>query len=365
MILNDPLAPWLALSHIFQRCPNAATALLEQYPDPQTIFQLSSGQLQQLGLSDYLREACLAPPWTEVEADLQWANSANNSVIPITDPRYPQLLKEIADPPCVLFAKGNTDLLSLPQIALVGSRKPTPMGKETALNFAKHLAQSGFTITSGMALGVDGASHQGALAVNGHTIAVTGTGLERVYPKQHHDLAQQISEQGLLLSEFPPQTAAQAAHFPQRNRIISGLSMGVLVVEAALRSGSLITARLATEQGREVFAIPGSIHNAMAKGCHTLIKQGAKLVETVDDIVAEFSAFIDLSKQQATKALTIDRPELSKAEQKMLQYIGFEPTSIDTLIQRSRLTPELVSSMVPILELHGYIQRMAGGYVRL
>jgi DNA processing protein len=208
----------------------------------------------------------------------------------VNDGRYPPLLREIPQAPPVLFVHGDPDCLRVPQLAMVGTRNPTPSGRETARQFAAHLAGAGMIITSGLALGIDAAAHQGALAGGGRTIAVMGTSLDRVYPAKHRDLARAIAERGALVSELPTGTPALAENFPRRNRLISGLALGVLVVEAALQSGSLITARLALDQGREVFAIPGSIHNPLAKGCHALIRQGAKLVETANDIVEELGA---------------------------------------------------------------------------
>ena len=211
---------------------------------------------------------------------MEWLSQPGNHVVHFQDAAYPALLKQIADPPPLLFVRGDRDYLAQPQLAIVGSRNPTHTGRALAREFAAHLASFGLTITSGLASGIDGAAHQGAIEAGGTTLAVTGTGLDRVYPARHRDLAHRVAENGALVTEFPPGTAPLAANFPRRNRLISGLSLGTLVVEAALRSGSLITARSALEQGREVFAIPGSIHNPLARGCHALIRDGAKLVES-------------------------------------------------------------------------------------
>jgi DNA processing protein len=260
------------------------------------------------------------------------------------------------------------DCLKDPQVAIVGSRHPTPGGLENTASFTKFLASVGLTITSGLARGIDAVAHETALTNGGISIAVAATGLDRVYPAMHRELAQRIASQGALVSEFPLGTPVKAQHFPQRNRIISGLSLGTLVVEAARRSGSLITARFAAEQGRDVFALPGSIHNPVARGCHKLIRQGATLVENPQDILEQLASQIELS----------DEPALDTAEDKdtsltldddyrlVLDTLGHDPTSIDTLVERSTLTSEAVSSMLLILELKGYVASTAGGlYVRL
>jgi DNA processing protein len=260
----------------------------------------------------------------------------------------------------VLYVRGDVGLLSKNQLAMVGSRHPTAMGVETAQQFAKQLAASGLVITSGLALGIDGASHRGAL-LTGKTIAVLGTGLGSIYPRTHQSLATEILEKGgTLVSEFPPASPPKAAHFPLRNRIISGLSLGVLVVEAAIRSGSLITARTALEQNREVFAIPGSIHNPLARGCHQLLRQGAKLVETVEDVLEE----INLQITKTTKLPLKEPVDLDPQLKRVLAQIGYEATAVDAIILRSELTASEVSSMLLSLELAGYVCNAPGGYVR-
>ncbi len=259
---------------------------------------------------------------------------------------------------------GNPAVLATPQLALVGSRNPSAAGRDLAHDFARHLCGAGLTVTSGLALGIDAASHQGALDGEGLTIAVTGTGLDRVYPARHRDLAHRIAQRGALVSEFVPGTPPLAEHFPRRNRIISGLSLGTLVVEAALASCSLITARLAAEQGREVFAIPGSIHNPLARGCHSLIRLGAKLVENVQDILEELGPMVSdmpyntvlCSGENSVTGLDLDDNSL-----KLLDCVDFSPTSIDTLVERSGLTPEQVSSMLLVLELHNIVESASGG----
>ncbi|MDD1618937.1 MAG: DNA-processing protein DprA [Methylococcaceae bacterium] len=298
-----------------------------------------------------------------IDYDLEWLEQQNNGVLTFNDTNYPLQLKEIADPPPILFVRGNPDLLSLPQIAIVGSRNPSALGKETAFSFARTLSLYGFVITSGLALGIDGASHRGALYAKGYTVAVAGTGLDRVYPARHKELATEIVNTGVMISEFPPGTTAKANHFPRRNRIISGLCQGLLVVEAAKQSGSLITARMALEQNREVFAIPGSIHNPLARGCNALIREGAKLVETTQDILEELNQYY----QQDEKLLPLTtQSTLDLEQQTLLNRVMFSPTSIDHLVENTGESVEAISSMLLILELQGYLEATAGGcYVRI
>jgi DNA processing protein len=277
------------------------------------------------------------------------------------------------DAPSVLFVWGDVGCLRLPQLAIVGSRNPTPAGRETAESFAAHLARTGLTVTSGLALGVDAAGHRGALKAGGKTIAVCGTGLDIIYPREHESLAQQIALNGALVSEFAPGVQATRFNFPRRNRLISGLSLGTLVVEAALRSGSLITARLAAEQGREIFAIPGSIHNALSKGCHQLIRQGAQLVETAQDIFDELAplaaTLLDtplpaLIRQNTDRAEVFSTP-LDKDYKILLDAVGFEPAGVDLVIHRTGFKADEVASMLLILELQGLIESYPGGlYIR-
>ena len=298
-----------------------------------------------------------------IDYDLSWLAQENNLAITINDPDYPSQLKEIADPPPILFVRGNPKILPLPQIAIVGSRNPSSLGEETAFNFAKTLCRHGFVITSGLALGIDAASHRGALNANGYTVAVAGTGLDRIYPARHKELATEIVNNGVMISEFPPGTAAKANHFPRRNRIISGLCQGLLVVEAAKQSGSLITARMALEQNREVFAIPGSIHNPLARGCNALIREGAKLVETTQDILEELNQYY----QEDNKLLPYTMESMLDLEQQtLLNRVMFSPTSIDNLVENTGESVEAISSMLLILELQGYLEATAGGcYMRV
>ena len=287
----------------------------------------------------------------------------NNHVLTFDDDYYPRQLKEIADPPPLLFVRGNPLLLAQRQLAIVGSRNPSSSGIDTAFEFAKTLSNHGFVITSGLALGIDAASHRGALAAGNFTIAVAGTGLDRIYPARHKDLATEIVKTGAIISEFPPGTTAKANHFPRRNRIISGLCQGLLVVEAAKESGSLITARMALEQNREVFAIPGSIHNPLARGCNALIRQGAKLVETTQDILEELHQYY---QEDATNPAIHIESTLDLEQQTLLNHVQFSPTSIDNLVQIIGNSAEIISSMLLILELQGYLEATAGGcYLRI
>lgn len=317
-----------------------------------------------IGLAEASVEYLRDPTWRKVDQDLEWLAEAGHHLLTLQDPAYPPLLREITDPPPILFVLGQPSVLSTPQLAMVGSRNPSALGRTTAHEFAQCMAEAGFTITSGLALGIDAASHRGALAGTGLTVAVAGTGLDRVYPARHRELAREIVELGALVSEFPPGTAAQANHFPRRNRIISGLSMGTLVVEAAMKSGSLITARQALEQGREVFAIPGSIQNPLARGCNALIKEGAKLVETAQDILEEFGHFnADHGMCPVPSESDVD---LQDEHEKILKSVAYTPTSVDTLVEETGLPPESISSVLLVLELQGFVSSAPGGcYYRL
>lgn len=296
------------------------------------------------------------------EAYEQWAQQASRHLLPYHDPRYPPLLRQIADPPPLLFVLGDIDVLSRPQFAIVGSRHPTSDGRENARHFAAGMSAAGYVITSGLALGIDAEAHRGTLASKGTTIAVLGMGHNNVYPASHKKLAAQIAEHGAVVSEFAPDEPSYPWNFPQRNRVISGLSHGVLVIEAAERSGSLITARCAGEQGREVFALPGSIHNPCARGCHRLIRQGAKLVDRVEHILEELPALVQWERQCG--AITRGkRSALAPPLRKLLEHIAYEAVSVDTLLQRSGLAlPELYANLMQ-LELGGFIINRAGGYV--
>ncbi len=332
-----------------------------RFSNLENLFNASCSDWQAAAISADDILALQNPDWQGVEKDLAWLQKPNHQIITQDDAAYPNLLKELNDAPLLLFVQGAVTALALPQLAIVGSRNPTATGRETAEEFAFCLAQAGLTVTSGLALGIDAASHQGALAA-AKTVAVTGCGLNFIYPSSHRALAEKIIANGAIVSEFPPDTPPTAKNFPRRNRIISGLSLGVLVVEAALKSGSLITARLAAEQNREVFAIPGSIHNPLARGCHLLIQQGAKLVEKAEDILVELGALYAASKTNLEQKNSKNGVNLNQLQVSILSQIGYEATSLDTIIMRSGLTVSEVSSMLLVLELHGYVQTVSGGY---
>lgn len=365
-------ACWLALQRAPALGDTGLLNLVEYFGTPRAILEAERAALADVGVAAAVLDYLQAPDWRAVERDLAWAAGERRRIITLQDDRYPRRLRAIADPPPVLFLEGDAALLGRPQLAIVGSRNPTPTGAETAFAFARAFARAGLVITSGLALGIDAAAHRGALAAQGLTIAVAGNGLDRTYPARNHELAQRIAEHGLLVSAFPPGTPPLAANFPRRNRILSGLSLGVLVVEAAQRSGSLITARLASEQGREVFAVPGSIHNPLARGCHALIRSGAKLVETAQDVLEEIAPQLEVElgrgDARETAAVvgdtTVDAAgefESDPEYRRLLECLGHEPTAVDTLVERTGLTPEAISSMLLILELQGYVAPVPGG----
>lgn len=306
--------------------------------------------------------------WRGVEADLNWLEQNKDCyIITLADSCYPLALKNIPNPPPVLYLQGDPACIAAPQIAMVGSRNPSLIGVEQAKSFAKHFADLGFIVTSGLALGIDSASHRGALsAQGGKTIAVLAHGMDIVYPSINKDLAASIINHGCLVSEFPIGIQPVANHFPRRNRIISGLSLGVLVVEAALNSGSLITAKYALEQGREVFAIPGSIHSAKVKGCHQLIRQGAKLVESAEDILEELAALLKyvIRDKSSAEAKSSQRVKISVQQEQLLSKIDYEATSIDVIVNRSGLSAGMVGASLLDLELLGLIATVPGGYAR-
>jgi len=301
------------------------------------------------------------------ERDLEWAEKPGHHIVPSTSADFPDLLRQIPGPPQRLYVVGNKDVLHLPALAIVGSRNPTRGGRQNAYEFAKHLGRSGFCIVSGLAKGIDTAAHEGALDADAKTVAFLGHGIDRIYPATNTELARRISRRGALCSEFPLGAEPRREHFPQRNRLISGLCLGTLVVEAARRSGSLISARLAAEQGREIFAIPGSIHNPMSRGCHQLIRQGAKLVESAADIVDELGPLVEHLLQTTEEPATTSTATTGDDDyHKLLEAMGFDPATTDQLARISGLTIEQVSSMLLILELEGKIEAQAGGrYSRL
>ena len=356
---DNELLAWLALLNA-PVGPTKLNPLLAECPDVQSLLRSPPSHAP-----TKFRTYAKSPNWSAAETHLAWLKQSGCHLLPITqEADYPHLLGRLSDAPTVLFVQGDPTLLHLPQLAVVGSRHTSQSGYNTAKQFCAHLAKHGMTITSGMALGADTAAHQGALSVRGKTIAVAGTGLDRVYPARNHELAHQIAEQGALVSEYLPGTKPLRGHFPRRNRIIAGLSLGVLVIEAALKSGSLITARLANEMGREVFAIPGSIHNPLARGCHGLIRQGAKLVETAEHIIEELSAHladISASLDQPTSPTEPVQHGIEQEHQTLLTAMGYDPISPDQLVQNTSLTAAEVSSILLLLELQGQVSSEPGG----
>lgn len=367
---TDTLKHWLALYHTPGVGAVTFHRLLEACPNLQDLQHCSPDQLRKPGLSQKAIDALQHPDTAAIMRDLEWQDKPGNRIMTCHDPDYPALLSQVNTPPPLLYVHGNTNILSEPLLAMVGSRNPTTTGIRTATEFAHHLSAAGLVISSGLALGIDAASHKGALEAGAPTVAVMGTGLDRVYPARHRDLARQIAEGGALISEFPVGTTPRAENFPRRNRIISGLSLGTLVVEAAIRSGSLITARYAGDQGREVFAIPGSIHNPLARGCHQLIRQGAKLVETAEDVINELGMLAQscysTDKPTEEREVAAEPSKLDPEYQQLIDIIEFDSTSIDQLVCSSGLTPAEVSSMLLQLEMSGYIASSPGGlYNRL
>ncbi|QSA96805.1 DNA-processing protein DprA [Methylococcus sp. EFPC2] len=345
--------------------PRAFQTLRDHFGSPEGVFSESRAGLTALGLAAATVDGLLAPDWRKVDDDLRWLAEPNRHCLTLDHPDYPLPLREIADPPPVLFVEGAPLALGSLQLAVVGSRNPSPTGEKLARDFSRALAEAGWAVTSGLALGIDAAAHRGALEGRGRTVAVAGTGPDQVYPARHARLAETIVQcGGALVSELPTGTAPQAGNFPRRNRIISGLSRGVLVVEAALRSGSLITARLALEQGREVFAIPGSIQNPLSRGCNALIKQGAKLVETVQDILEELGVYTPAPAAVPDSGEKPAAPDPALAS--LLKSVAYEPTSVDTLIAATGFAPETITSMLLLLELDGYVIASGGGlYCRI
>jgi DNA processing protein len=364
---NDS-ALWIALNLIDGIGSATFCSLLSRFKTPEGIFSAKVNALKEIvsdkvayAIADGIDEEKIAPT-------LKWLEDNQNHLITLADSNYPKQLLETTNPPAVLYAKGNITLLQKPCFCIVGSRNATPQGEKNASDFAESLSQQNICVVSGMALGIDGAAHTGALKAKGSTIAVVGTGLDIVYPAKHRTLAHHIVEQGLMLSEFNLNTPSKPQNFPRRNRIISGLSLGCLVVEANLDSGSLITARLAAEQGREVFAIPGSIHSPVAKGCHQLIKQGAKLVESIEDILSELN-LINSSNSENSSGPIGSLPEWANIPQEtapLLALMGFDPIDFDALLQLSQLTSSELSTMLTLLELDGKLATLQGGkYQRL
>ncbi|NKB38070.1 MAG: DNA-protecting protein DprA [Gammaproteobacteria bacterium] len=341
--------------------------LFESGLSPKSLYSLPRSELCERGFHADTIEKITNPPWLEIEQELDWLEKDGNHLLTLDDRRYPELLKQIDSAPIALYIKGNPDVLNSVQIGMVGSRHPSADGCRLALAFSRALAELGITITSGLAIGIDSHSHLGAIQSHFKTIAVLGNGLCTIYPASNRKLAASILEKGALVSEFPLDVRPLPGNFPRRNRIISGLSTGVLVVEAALNSGSLITARCAIDQGRDVFAIPGSIHNPMARGCHSLIRDGAKLVEQIQDITEEFGplAAVISKNDNLSEAQQYSTMGLDAKTKLLLDSIGYQPVIIDTLVEETGITPALLSSCLLNLELEGWIESLpGGGYIR-
>ena len=366
----EDTAAWLRLSVSPGIGARRVHRLLEQFDGPAEILRAKPGALRAAGLEDDAVAALRAPDEDAVNRALEWLQAgADRHLITVRDALYPSRLRQLQDAPPLLFLRGLPEFLDDPLIAIVGSRNPSPTGRDNAYDFSSFLSRCGLGIVSGLALGIDGQAHRAALENGAPTVAVCATGLDQIYPPQHRGLAEDITRAGVLVSEFFPGTPPRRENFPRRNRIISGLSIGLLVVEAGLRSGSLISARLAGEQGREVFAIPGSIHNPMSRGCHLLIKQGAKLVESGQDILGELAGLIDLRDQLPPDSDTgTDEhgEDLDTEYRRFLEACGYDPFTVDELSQRTKLTSAEVSSMLLILELQGYVESGPGGrYTRV
>lgn len=349
---------WLKLVRASGIGPRTLIPLLMQHGSIDKLLQHASGKLAQR-IYSALHHADSAL----LERDLAWLEQPDQHLVTWGSSQYPPQLAQISDPPIALFVKGDPDLLVWPQLAVVGSRNPSPAGRDTAFEFARHLAQTGLVITSGMASGIDTRAHQGCLQGNGQTLAVVATGCDRVYPSANRKLAEHISAQGAIVSENPPGTAPRAGLFPRRNRIISGLSLGTLVVEANIRSGSLITARLANEQGRAVMAIPGSIHNPQSRGCHRLIRQGARLVDCTADILEEVAGGIDLSQLDIPDADAPAPPAgIDDQQQALLEQMGWDPLTLEQLQSRANMDIQQLSGMLLLLELQGHVSSAPGGF---
>lgn len=351
MALDATLASWLILGQIPGLGNEGLRRLLQTFGSPEAVLLASSSQLARI-VKPAVAQAIAQGIDDETLATTEaWLSDPLNHILSIADAAYPQALLNISDPPFLLFVKGRVELLNVPALAIVGSRNASPQGLRNAEAFAQAASEAGLCIVSGMAQGIDAAAHLGGLRGRGSSVAIVGTGLDKVYPSANRELAHQLALNGAIVSEFPLGTPPLPANFPRRNRIISGLSLGCLVVEASLQSGSLITARMALEQGRDVFAIPGSIHSPQSKGCHALIKQGAKLVECAQDILEEL--------HYASITETTSLP--ASAQHDLFAHLSFDPTDLDTLSQRSGLTIASLSAILLQLELDGCIATLPGG----
>jgi DNA processing protein len=348
MPLSDEILAWAALTRTPALGARALEALLRRFGSAAAFLAAADGQRERAGLPAEAREHLRRPPHAAA-AEIEWLEGPRHHLLPLTDARYPKLLNALRDKPVALYVSGELGALGDPQLAIVGSRNPTCQGSETAFEFAHYLAERGIAITSGFAAGIDAAAHRGALAARGATVAVLGSGVDTIYPRCNRLLGETVAERGVLVSEFPLGTLPRRSNFPRRNRIIAALSLGTLVVEAAHGSGSLITARIARHLGRTVFALPGSIRNPLSRGCHALIKKGAKLAESADDIMSELRlpALFPAEPRgcEGESPRTADRTGMDKQHKILLDALGFDPADLDMLI----------------LELEGHVQAAPGG----
>ena len=362
---GDVALAWMTLAKAPGLDPATLEAALHSLGGPCAVVAAPAAEQERAGIGPLTRAFLAVRGMTGTGTERRWLDAADHHLVPFTDERYPGLLRGLHDRPIALYVSGRLDALGNPQLAMVGSRNPTQQGCATAFDFAEHFATCGLGITSGVAEGIDACAHRGALRGGGITLGVLGTGIDVAYPAANRVLHEEIRRAGALISEFALGTPPRRANFPRRNRIIAALSLGTLVVEAARRSGSLITARLANDLGREVFAIPGSIHSPLSRGCHELIKAGAKLVDSADDILRElnFSAFFsnDHAGVGAGAETPADGAGMDKDHKILLDALGFDPVDLDTLIVRTGFGADVVSSMVLILELEGHVQAAPGG----
>jgi DNA processing protein len=356
--MTDPgLAGWLQLTLTPGLGPATLRGLLSQFGLPEQVLAARRTELARFASAEALQALDSDDVANAVERALAWLEQPGHALVTLADAAYPRLLLETADPPALLYCRGRVELLNQPALAVVGSRNATAQGLGNAEQFARAFSGAGLTIVSGLAQGIDAAAHRGGLAAEGSTIAVLGTGVDNAYPRANAALAEEIAARGLLVSEFALGTQAFAHNFPRRNRLISGLAQGCLVIEAALASGSLITARSAAEQGREVFAVPGSIHSPLSKGCHSLIKSGAKLVESAEDVLAELGGFRASGFASTVQA----SPPSTGAVSGLLEHMGHDPVDIDALCVRAGMSAEQVSSELLKLELAGRVAALPGG----
>ncbi len=372
--MNIKIEAWLTVSQAPGIGLIKLHKLLNQIGPPEDIIKAKQHELHKAELDEKTIRFLRNPLPDKIDSNLKWMETPNHTIRTLHCRQYPEGIKELKDAPPLLFIKGNENLLKEPQIAVVGSRQPTPGGQTNAKEFSRDIAKAGLLINSGMALGIDTIAHETALASGSTTVAVIATGPDKIYPAKNKRLAEHIAQQGVLVSEFPVGTTPVRANFPRRNRLISALSLGVVVIEASVQSGALITARLAAEQGKDVFAVPGSIHNPKAQGCHHLIQQGAKLVQKTEEILLELKPQLEqhLRKKEESKTPNDDRDEpehhrakLSNTHEEVLQAMGYDPVDVDTLAMRCRLPAQTVSVALLTLEVESCVVEENGIYTRI